>query len=249
MKILFIISLFFAFSFKVNTVYAHEGHHHHDSAAVMASDSSMHQEMDEIGEHHHAEKTISGFPNYHPLVVHYPIVLLMLAAIFQLLSFFFFKKELSFITTVILLLGVIGAGLSTYVFHSHAADLTGTAKEIFTAHIHMASLTWKFSIVALIAKAASHFFLNRKWWIELIATLLMVFAATAVSIAGHHGAMLVHIEGVGPKGNLLESEDEEHEDDNPKQVGVIYSCPMHPEVTSKQAGTCPKCGMDLEKQM
>ena len=28
---------------------------------------------------------------------------------------------------------------------------------------------------------------------------------------------------------------------------VFYQCPMHPEVTSDKAGTCPKCGMDLEK--
>ncbi|UYZ61175.1 FixH family protein [Hymenobacter latericus] len=28
--------------------------------------------------------------------------------------------------------------------------------------------------------------------------------------------------------------------------GHIYSCPMHPEVTSDQPGTCPKCGMKLE---
>lgn len=26
---------------------------------------------------------------------------------------------------------------------------------------------------------------------------------------------------------------------------VVYACPMHPEVTSKNAGRCPKCGMDL----
>lgn len=25
----------------------------------------------------------------------------------------------------------------------------------------------------------------------------------------------------------------------------VYSCPMHPEVTSKSKGKCPKCGMDL----
>jgi protein SCO1 len=26
---------------------------------------------------------------------------------------------------------------------------------------------------------------------------------------------------------------------------VLYACPMHPEVTSRRAGRCPKCGMDL----
>ncbi|MBN8836157.1 MAG: hypothetical protein J0I09_02780 [Sphingobacteriia bacterium] len=26
---------------------------------------------------------------------------------------------------------------------------------------------------------------------------------------------------------------------------TLYSCPMHPEVTSDKPGKCPKCGMDL----
>jgi Cu(I)/Ag(I) efflux system membrane fusion protein len=29
--------------------------------------------------------------------------------------------------------------------------------------------------------------------------------------------------------------------------GVVYSCPMHPEVRSAVPGKCPKCGMDLER--
>ena len=29
----------------------------------------------------------------------------------------------------------------------------------------------------------------------------------------------------------------------------IYSCPMHPEITSDVAGNCPKCGMELVKKM
>ncbi|MGB8658382.1 MAG: heavy metal-binding domain-containing protein [Candidatus Zixiibacteriota bacterium] len=35
---------------------------------------------------------------------------------------------------------------------------------------------------------------------------------------------------------------------NLAQVQDEYFCPMHPEVISAQAGTCPKCGMDLEKR-
>ena len=30
-----------------------------------------------------------------------------------------------------------------------------------------------------------------------------------------------------------------------KEMGMTYTCPMHPEVTSAKAGKCPKCGMDL----
>jgi hypothetical protein len=33
-----------------------------------------------------------------------------------------------------------------------------------------------------------------------------------------------------------------------KKEEVFYQCPMHPEVTSDKPGTCPKCGMDLEKK-
>lgn len=29
---------------------------------------------------------------------------------------------------------------------------------------------------------------------------------------------------------------------------AVYACPMHPEVTSDQPGTCPKCGMTLVKK-
>src|SRR5262247_1516763 len=33
----------------------------------------------------------------------------------------------------------------------------------------------------------------------------------------------------------------------PAQTGVIYTCPMHPEVKSDKEGKCPKCGMTLVK--
>ena len=33
-----------------------------------------------------------------------------------------------------------------------------------------------------------------------------------------------------------------------KNTAIVYTCPMHPEVTSDKAGKCPKCGMDLVKK-
>jgi Cu(I)/Ag(I) efflux system membrane fusion protein len=32
------------------------------------------------------------------------------------------------------------------------------------------------------------------------------------------------------------------------QTAVLYTCKMHPEVTSDKPGKCPKCGMDLVKK-
>lgn len=41
----------------------------------------------------------------------------------------------------------------------------------------------------------------------------------------------------------------EHQQDEPARepAPATYSCPMHSEVTSKEPGRCPKCGMRLEK--
>jgi FtsP/CotA-like multicopper oxidase with cupredoxin domain len=34
-------------------------------------------------------------------------------------------------------------------------------------------------------------------------------------------------------------------DDTPASAPAVYACPMHPEVTAAEPGTCPKCGMKL----
>jgi Heavy metal binding domain len=40
----------------------------------------------------------------------------------------------------------------------------------------------------------------------------------------------------------------DHSQHGGAQAAVVYTCPMHPEVTSDKPGTCPKCGMDLVKK-
>lgn len=30
-----------------------------------------------------------------------------------------------------------------------------------------------------------------------------------------------------------------------EETKEVYTCPMHPEVSSDKLGKCPKCGMDL----
>ena len=32
-----------------------------------------------------------------------------------------------------------------------------------------------------------------------------------------------------------------------QEQAALYTCPMHPEVTSDKPGKCPKCKMNLEK--
>ena len=199
---------------------AHEHHHVEKKDSVSKTDSltqttdtamqhETEKEHSELEEHHEME-SINAFPNYHPLIVHFPIVLLLLALIFQLISFFVFRKDLSWVTLGLLFFGVITTWLSSNTFHAHPEELTGRAKEIFETHEQMAGFTLLFSLAALTIKIISHFFLKRKWWIESLVALCLVGSAITVSIAGHHGAMLVHMEGNGPKGEHLESND--HDD-------------------------------------
>ncbi len=146
------------------------------------------------------------FPNYHPLVVHFPIVLLIVAALFQMLSFFTYRKEFSAATVLFLFVGTISVWLASNIFHAHPAGLPEDIRVLYEEHELMAKYTWWLALAALASKGVSHFFLNRKWWSEAVVLALLVGASITVSIAGHHGAQLVHIKGVGPQGQYLEME-------------------------------------------
>ena len=180
-------------------VTAHE-HLHGGANDSLQMSASMQKEMAE----HQQMEAVNAFPNYHPLIVHFPIALLLMALVFQLLSFFYFKKEFSIVTLILLALGVISTWLASNPFHAMPGELIGKAKEIFDTHEQMADFTWWLALIALLVKIASHFFLNRKWWVESTTALLLVGSAITVSIAGHHGAMLVHMEGIGPMGKYLD---------------------------------------------
>lgn len=184
--------------------YAHE-HPHKNPATMTAAEKQADSLMQlEMAEHQQME-AVQAFPNYHPLIVHFPIVLLLMAVVFQLLSFFFFKKEFGWATLILLILAVITTWLASNTFHAHPGELKGEAAEVFEIHERMAAFTWWFSVVALAAVLVSHFLIKRKWWMETVATLLLLSSAVTVSIAGHHGAMLVYMQGIGPEGKYLES--------------------------------------------
>ncbi len=156
-----------------------------------------------------SSESINVFMNYHPLVVHFPIVLIIFAAVFQLLSLLIHKKEFSLVTLILLATGIVSAWLASNTFHAHPHELAGRAKEIFEVHEEMADLTFWFGLFALIGKIISYYFVRNSKVVEFVVTILMLSAATTVSIAGHHGAMLVHQEGVGPQGHHLGKDDDE----------------------------------------
>jgi len=162
----------------------------------------------------HPEKVTADFedfPNLHPLVVHIPIMLLILAAILQIIGFFVFKNEISWIVLGFVTVGFIGAYLAAVTTHPHVShDLPGHARKVFEKHDMFAMWTLWLSGIAVLLKAVSHFFLKRVRWAEAIVAIVLLASAYTVSMAGHHGSQLVFIEGVGPQGKYLETEGHSH---------------------------------------
>ena len=101
--------------------------------------------------------------------------------------------------------GFIGAYLVSTVFHPHTGELGEAAKQVLARHDQYADYTIWASGLALLLKIVSHFFLQRKWWMETLVVLALAGAAFSVSKAGHYGATLVHLHGVGPQGRYLET--------------------------------------------
>ncbi len=187
----------------------------HDTAAAgmsMAGTAGDHHDA-EMQQHHDevmGRAEFSDFPTLHPLVVHFPIVLLLLATLLQFTGFFVFKKELSWITMGFLFLGVVGAWMASNPYHPHTSELTGNAAWLLEQHERYASLTFWAGVAALVVKIITHCFLKKKLWAEILVFALLATATYFVSTAAHFGAQLTHIEGVGPQGHHLEMGDHEH---------------------------------------
>lgn len=145
------------------------------------------------------------FPTYHPLIVHFPIVLIILAAVLQVLSHALFRRELGWLVLALSLLGAVSAWLSSNVFHPHTTGLSENAGRLLLEHEQYAAIALWLAVGGLVVKAVSTFLLKRKWWSEAVVTVLLAGSAIAVAVTGHHGAELVHKEGVGPRGQFLET--------------------------------------------
>lgn len=153
-----------------------------------------------------AHATLDDFPNKHPLIVHFPIVLLLVAAAVALCNIFFLRRELNWVVTIATLIGFVTAFVATKYAHPHTSGLTDHAQLVLDQHDLYADWTVYLGGFGLVAQALSQFLFKGRRWSVLLAALVLSGAAYAVAMAGHYGAQLVHIEGVGPQGRYLESE-------------------------------------------
>lgn len=128
----------------------------------------------------------------HPMLVHFPIALALVAFLFNLASYFFKKEWLnisSVALTVLAALGAVASILSGFFFTKPVAGLAATMKE---THVMYALIS---TLLLLIAAIVGFLYLSKKTnqtrWVY-IYTLLMLFAAIGISLTGMEGGSIVY---------------------------------------------------------
>lgn len=157
-----------------------------------------------VAEPRKVHASLADFPHIHPLIVHFPIMLLMIAAAIQFLNILFLKKELNWVVTIMALVGFVTAYASSHWSHPHTSGLSAHAELVLEQHDKFADYTIYLSGLGLLAQLLSVLVFKGKRWSIAAAAVILIGAGYAVSMAGHYGAQLVHIEGVGPQGKYLE---------------------------------------------
>lgn len=145
------------------------------------------------------------FPSLHPLIVHFPIVLILLAAVLQIVVVWKPDwKQIRWATFFIMGGAFLSALLASTIFHAEpSADTPKAALEIFEEHEKYAQLTLWMSGITLLVKGIGIFFKISKRLYSALVLIASMVTALFLSIAGHHGARLTHVAGVGPMGRYL----------------------------------------------
>lgn len=146
----------------------------------------------------------SDFPSLHPLIVHFPIVLILLAAGFQASLVWKHRQQIRWATLVIMTLAFFSSLAASTVFHAMiSADAPKEIQDIFASHEEFAKYTLWMSGFTLALKCIGDFYKLYRRSYDVLVLTAAVLTAILLSITGHHGGRLVHVAGVGPMGRYL----------------------------------------------
>ncbi|MBI1781296.1 MAG: hypothetical protein HYR66_07990 [Sphingobacteriales bacterium] len=147
------------------------------------------------------------FSSLHPLAVHFPIVLILLAAAFQAVLVIKDWKQIRWATFFIMAAAFFSALAASTILHAEpSTDAPKAAMEMFETHEKYAAYTLWMSGITLLLKSVGIFFKIFRRPYDMLVLIAAIIAAVFLSIAGHHGARLTHVAGIGPMGKYLMKE-------------------------------------------
>ncbi len=144
------------------------------------------------------------FPDpFHPAVVHFPIVLLLLGAVAAVGAVFWRRNHLPVLAALLLLLGAAGAWTAVESGESDGGLLpegSPAMEALVDAHETWAKRTLTLSIIAGLAAAGA--VLAGRWpraarAVAVVAAIASAAAAYSVYETGHRGGALVYRHGAG----------------------------------------------------
>lgn len=162
-------------------------------------------------------------PNIHPMIVHFPLVLLILAVLFDLIGLFLKKFDWIKKSSVLLyFLGTIGA-IVAFLTGNTASDSINIPANAFSAvndHADWAEITLWFFIVYTIIRLGLAFGIKSKPLAKIIITPIVLTGLLGIYFlyqTGDQGAKLVFGYGLGT-GNIIKSGSETEAITNEDQI-------------------------------
>ncbi len=162
--------------------------------------------MDQVASMAPMPAPLASYPTYHPMVVHMPIMLLMMAALLQLIVLFRPSAPLNWLTLGIAVAGTAGAYVAGTLVHPHTDGLSDAAQLALETHEIYADYTLWLGLAGTLLKGVSLW--RPATWLEGITAVALLGAGIAVGLAGHQGGALTYLYGIGPRGAYLEQHDE-----------------------------------------
>lgn len=144
-------------------------------------------------------ESLDAFPTFHPLVVHFPIVLLPMATVLFAVALVVPSQALEWTAAACMLAGWATGISAGQIFHPHAESMTLLAQGSLDLHETWAAWTVGLSAPAALVMAWRSLVASRRLRLSLgmAALALSLGAAGSVLFAGHKGAVLTHIHRVG----------------------------------------------------
>ncbi len=151
---------------------------------------------------------LADYPTYHPMVVHVPIMLLILAGLLQLIALVKPSRPVHVLTLLLAAGGTVGAYVASTLVHPHTSGISQAAQLVLEAHEMYADYSLWLGGFGTLFKAIT--FWQPLKWLETVTAAALVCAGIAVGLAGHQGGVLTYQYGIGPRGAYLEQHGEGH---------------------------------------